>query len=69
MSFAVSYGIDPWIEGMGRRGAFGLAAGVGFAASLAWVPMLSYGKRIRRASRARYWKLVHEQGGQTRSDE
>ena len=60
MSFAVSYGINPWNEGMGTKRAFGLAAGVGFVASLAWVVMLVYGKRCRVASRERYWRLVEE---------
>lgn len=63
MSFAVSYGINPWIEGMGTRRAFGLAAGIGFAASLAWVPMILFGKQLRRVSRERYWKLTREREG------
>ena len=66
MSFAVSYGINPWIEGMGTRGAFGLATGIGLAASLLWIPMITFGKRLRRASKERYWKLVAQSGHQIR---
>ena len=66
MSFAVSYGINPWIEGMGTREAFGLAAGIGFVASLAWVIMVVFGKSLRQGSAKRYWKLVREQGHEIR---
>lgn len=60
MSFAVNYGISPWIEGMGLARAFGLAAGVGFACGLAWIPMVVFGKRIRRRYAKAYWRLVEE---------
>lgn len=63
MAFAVSYGIDPWIEGMGTRRAFGLAAGVGFVFSLGWVGMVKWGKRLRSWRRHKYWELVGRRQG------
>lgn len=67
MSFAVSYGITPWVQDMGLRKAFGLAAAVGFVASLAWVPIVLFGKSLRARSGERYWRLVERHDAQERA--
>ena len=60
MVFAVSYGITPWIARMGRLDAFITAACVGTAASLAFVPMLVWGKQLRSRSAEVYWRVVEQ---------
>ncbi|KAI9672082.1 MAG: hypothetical protein M1831_001895 [Alyxoria varia] len=63
MSFAVSYGITPWVEDerLGWGGAFGVAAAVGTLCSAAVVAVGWWkGNSWRRRSRERYWRLVRE---------
>ena len=62
MSFAVSYGINPWIEGMGTRRAFGLAAGIGVATCLMCLSMIFFGKALRKTYTNKYWRLVQRSG-------
>lgn len=62
MSFAIGYGITPWIQGMGRQNAFVLAAFVGLACSLSFLVMVKRGKGFRRRGAERYWRLVRESG-------
>jgi hypothetical protein len=58
MSFAVSYGITPWVEHMGYQNAFILAAFAGLAQVLTFLIMIKWGKKWRVATRARYYKFV-----------
>ncbi|KAJ9623315.1 hypothetical protein H2204_011221 [Knufia peltigerae] len=58
MSFAVSYGITPWVNHLGIRNCFISTAFVGMAASSVFLFMIWFGKRLRARSAAKYWKLV-----------
>ncbi|KAH6643514.1 major facilitator superfamily domain-containing protein [Boeremia exigua] len=58
MSFAVSYGITPWLTDLGYRNCFLSAAFVGMAASSVFLLMIRNGKLLRERSRTRYWQLV-----------
>ncbi|MCJ1256428.1 hypothetical protein MMC24_004249 [Lignoscripta atroalba] len=60
MSFAVGYGLTPWITDMGLQNAFVVAAFVGLAQVLTFLIFVKYGKRMRKASVGRYWRYVHE---------
>ena len=60
MSFAIGYGITPWVDGMGLQNAFILAAFVGLAqCATVWL-MVKWGKEFRRRSVGRYVKYVEE---------
>lgn len=60
MSFAIGYGVTPWIDGMGLQNAFILAAFVGLAQVLTFLLVVKYGKAWRMASRERYYRFVKE---------
>lgn len=60
MSFAIGYGITPWVENMGRQNAFITAACIGLAISLLFLVMVRWGKRVRAGSGAVYWKMVEQ---------
>ena len=60
MSFAVGYGVTPWVEGMGLRAAFGLAAAVGVVQVASFLAVVRWGKRWRERSKERYWGFVRE---------
>ncbi|KAF5983216.1 transporter HOL1 [Fusarium coicis] len=56
MSFAIGYGVTPWVTGMGYQNAFLVTAFVAMAQfSLAFV-FIKYGKQLRRNSTASYFK-------------
>ncbi|OAL30556.1 hypothetical protein AYO22_01508 [Fonsecaea multimorphosa] len=58
MSFAISYGITPWLTNLGYQNCFISAAFIGMAASSVFFVMILYGKKFRVSSAAKYWKLV-----------
>ncbi|KAF1982337.1 serine/threonine kinase 16 [Aulographum hederae CBS 113979] len=60
MSFAVSYGITPWVDGMGLQNAFVTAGMVGLAQVLTVGAFLWWGKGLREKSRGRYGMFVEE---------
>ncbi|KAF2737874.1 MFS general substrate transporter [Polyplosphaeria fusca] len=60
MSFAIGYGITPWVRGMGLRGAFVSAACVGLVQVATVGGMVRWGKGLRRRSMHRYSKYVEE---------
>lgn len=60
MSFAVNYGITPWVDGMGLQNAFLVAASVGMAQCASFLAFVKYGKGLRRTSAPRYAKYVEE---------
>ncbi|KIV83248.1 hypothetical protein PV11_05293 [Exophiala sideris] len=60
MSFAIGYGITPWITNMGVQNCFISAAFVGMAASSVFFIMIIWGKKFRENSRVKYWNLVAE---------
>jgi hypothetical protein len=60
MSFAIGYGITPWIQNLGYQNCFLSAAFVGMACVSAFMLMIFFGKEFRQRSQERYWKLVME---------
>ncbi|KIW62815.1 hypothetical protein PV04_10946 [Phialophora macrospora] len=60
MSFAIGYGITPWLTNLGLQNCFISAAFIGMAASSVFLVMIFYGKNFREASRVKYWNLVAE---------
>ncbi|KAG9675500.1 MFS general substrate transporter, partial [Aureobasidium melanogenum] len=60
MSFAIGYGITPWIDGMGLQNAFITAAFAGLAQCLTFLVMVKWGKDLRRKSASRYAKYVQK---------
>jgi MFS family permease len=58
MSFAVNYGITPWLTNLGTRNCFISAAFVGLAASSVFLIMIKFGKRLREKSSHKYWAIV-----------
>ncbi|KAF4415244.1 serine/threonine kinase 16 [Fusarium austroafricanum] len=57
MSFAISYGITPWITNLGYQNCFISAAFVGMAASSVFFVMILYGKSLRTRSADEYHQL------------
>ncbi|KIW22148.1 uncharacterized protein PV07_12469 [Cladophialophora immunda] len=60
MSFAIGYGITPWLDNLGLQNCFISAAFIGMAASSVFLFMVFYGKTFRERSRVKYWNLVAE---------
>jgi hypothetical protein len=60
MSFAIGYGITPWVDNMGLQNAFITAAFAGLAQCLTFLLMVKYGKRLRQMSMKRYAKYVEQ---------
>ncbi|CAI4215976.1 unnamed protein product [Parascedosporium putredinis] len=60
MSFAMGYGITPWLTNLGLQNCFISAAFVGMAASCVFFVMIKYGKALRIRSAAKYHKVVEE---------
>lgn len=60
MSFAVNYGITPWVTNMGYQNAFILAAFAGLAQVLTFLIVVKWGKSWRSMTRKRYYKFVKE---------
>ncbi|KAK5044730.1 hypothetical protein LTR84_010504 [Exophiala bonariae] len=58
MSFAISYGITPWITNMGLQNCFISAAFIGLAASSVFLIMIKWGKGFRVRSAQKYFALV-----------
>ncbi|KAJ5899854.1 hypothetical protein N7495_004598 [Penicillium taxi] len=60
MSFAIGYGITPWVDNMGYQNCFISVAFVGLACALVFLIMIKYGKSFRVRSREKYWQIVQE---------
>ncbi|KAF9734561.1 hypothetical protein PMIN06_001255 [Paraphaeosphaeria minitans] len=60
MSFAIGYGITPWVGDMGLQNCFITAAFVGLAQVCTVFFMIKYGKRLREMSVSRYNGYVNE---------
>ncbi|KAG5746272.1 hypothetical protein H9Q70_011035 [Fusarium xylarioides] len=60
MSFAISYGITPWITNMGYQNCFISAAFIALAACSACFVMIKFGKLLRQRSARRYKELVDD---------
>ncbi|OAA53550.1 MFS transporter [Cordyceps fumosorosea ARSEF 2679] len=58
MSFAIGYGITPWLDHLGLQNCFISVAFVALAICSTFLPMIWYGKRLRAAKRESYWNEV-----------
>jgi hypothetical protein len=60
MSFAMGYGITPWVTDMGYQNAFIVAAFAGLGQVLTFLAVVKWGKGWRNMTKARYYKYVKE---------
>jgi len=60
MSFAIGYGITPWLTDLGYQNCFISAAFVGLAASAVFLIVTWKGKSWRESYRLKYWALVRK---------
>ncbi|KAJ3548378.1 hypothetical protein NM208_g1037 [Fusarium decemcellulare] len=60
MSFAIGYGVTPWVTNMGYQNAFLVAAFTAFAQLSLFLVFIRWGRQFRKASVARYWKHVQQ---------
>ncbi|RSL87237.1 hypothetical protein CDV31_016287 [Fusarium ambrosium] len=60
MSFAISYGITPWIDNMGLQNAFILLAFAALVQLALFLPMIKWGYTLRKSSVKTYWKYVQQ---------
>ncbi|KAK5133040.1 hypothetical protein LTR08_008245 [Meristemomyces frigidus] len=60
MSFAIGYGITPWLDNLGYQNCFISAAFVGMAASAVFLFMIWKGKQFREKKRLQYWNLLRK---------
>ncbi|KAI3556555.1 major facilitator superfamily transporter [Colletotrichum abscissum] len=58
MSFAINYGITPWLNHMGYRDTYIIVAAIGFVWNASIFVMTKYGRTIRENSANRYWRHV-----------
>ncbi|XDG03625.1 hypothetical protein ABKA04_003240 [Annulohypoxylon sp. FPYF3050] len=58
MSFAIGYGITPWLDGLGTQNCFISVAFVGLAICSVYLIMIKWGKKFREAKRVDYWNEV-----------
>jgi MFS family permease len=58
MSFAIGYGITPWIDGQGLQNCFVAAAMISLGCFLTILPFLKWGKSMRRKSGPMYYDFV-----------
>jgi len=60
MSFAINYGITPWIEALGYRDTYISVAVIGFVYNASLFVMVKYGRKLRELTAARYWREVQK---------
>ena len=60
MSFAVGYGVTPWVTNMGYQNAFILAAFAGLAQVMTFFAVVKWGKGWRDSTKGRYYKYVKQ---------
>ncbi|KAH7009089.1 major facilitator superfamily domain-containing protein [Microdochium trichocladiopsis] len=58
MSFAISYGITPWLSQLGYQTCFITAAFIGLAVTSVYLIIIQFGKRLRVQSADKYFELV-----------
>ena len=61
MSFAINYGITPWLDHLGLQNCFISVAFVALAVCSVYLPMIFFGKRLREFKREAYWRDVKAQ--------
>lgn len=58
LSFAINWGITPWLTAMGYRDTYIIVAAIGFVWNASMLVMVRIGRRLREKSASRYWKDV-----------
>ncbi|KAI1098966.1 putative MFS transporter [Jackrogersella minutella] len=58
MSFAIGYGITPWLDNLGTQNCFINVAFVGLAICSVFLVMIKWGKKLREMKRVAYWQEV-----------
>lgn len=58
ISFAINWGITPWLNAMGYRNTYIIVAAIGFVWNASMLVMVKIGRRLREKSASRYWKDV-----------
>ena len=58
MSFAINYGITPWLNAQGQRDTFITVAVLALLCNGTMFGMIRYGRRLREMSAVRYWRYV-----------
>lgn len=60
MSFAIGYGITPWLDDLGTQNCFISAAFIGLVVSAVFLVVIRFGKGWRESYRLKYWNLVRK---------
>ncbi|KEQ93061.1 hypothetical protein AUEXF2481DRAFT_47679 [Aureobasidium subglaciale EXF-2481] len=63
MSFAMGYGVTPWVQGLGVQNCFITAAAVSIVTSTMAFVFLKWGEKFRECSAASYYNLVDKRAG------
>ena len=58
LGFAVSWGINPWIDSLGLQNCFISVSMVALVCTATFLPMIKSGKPLRRWSTKKYWEYV-----------
>ncbi|KAF7562642.1 hypothetical protein G7046_g1497 [Stylonectria norvegica] len=61
LGFAFSYAITPWIDNLGLQDCFISVAMISLVCTCTFLPMIYWGKSLRRFSARRYWVYVAEE--------
>ncbi|KAG9688269.1 major facilitator superfamily transporter, partial [Aureobasidium melanogenum] len=60
LSFAINYGINPWLDAMGTRDTFITAAMIALVLNSSMFIVIPLGRRLREHSARRYWTYVEQ---------
>lgn len=60
LSFAINYGITPWKDALGTRNMFVMSAVLAAACNASMFVFICWGRRMREASAAVYWRYVED---------
>lgn len=60
IGFAFSYALNPWIDSMGLQNCFISVAMLSLISTMSFLPIMYWGKRLRRFSSKKYWQYVAE---------
>ncbi|KAK8067336.1 MFS transporter [Apiospora hydei] len=58
MSFAIGYGITPWLKNLGLQNCFISISFIGLAICCAFLVMINWGMKFREKKRVQYWNEV-----------
>ena len=58
VGFGITWGIQPWIAGMGQQNTFIFVGALSFVVTAAALLFIAFGKSMRRSTAARYMRLA-----------